>query len=89
MNQQSKTNFLPWLLIILVFLVILGVAYWYYIKYVQPTEITTLNPSPASPTTIPTTASISLTPSSIISPSPSATAVILTPLISSSPEQAR
>lgn len=49
MNQKektgTKTNFLPWLLIVFVLVVVLGVSYWYYIKYVEPTGTMTLYPS--------------------------------------------
>lgn len=61
MNQQPKTNFLPWLLIVFVLVAILGVSYWYYIKYVQPTGTTTLNPSPSATTTTSPSTSASLT----------------------------
>ncbi len=61
MDQKTKTNFLPWLLTVLVLVVILGISYWYYIKYVQPTGTTTLNPSPTATTTTSPPASASLT----------------------------
>ncbi len=65
MYQKPKSSFLPWLVVVLILVVILGTAYWYYMNFVQPTGVSSLNPSP-SPTIVPSSSlTIDVSPSGL------------------------